>query len=451
MLADFSEYIRKQKLFPARARILLTVSGGVDSVVMCALFKQAGISFGIAHCNFQLRGKESEEDELFVEALAESYAVPYHSISFDTSSFAKKNKLSIQAAARQLRYAWFAELKTQFGYHSIATAHHRDDSIETFFVNLVRGTGISGLHGILPRQGDIIRPLSFCGKAEILAFAKANKLKYREDSSNASEKYVRNKIRLKLLPLLKELNPDIQNTLVETIQRLQETEEVFNNEIRDKRKKLVRRKKETVVIQLKALKELWPLTAYLFQLLKPYGFKGAALNGIINAFDGTSGKQFFSDTHRLIKDRKELIITPRSREKPGAPPEEKNTSAVLKVKKGQKEIVSGELKLTFKSSLSTPGFKVPASKKVAALDQDKIAFPLELRRWKEGDTFQPLGMKGKKKLSDYFTDRKFSIPRKENTWLLCSGENIIWIVGERIDDRFKIDLKTKKIFFVSVH
>ena len=224
-------FIQKEKLFNKTDKILLTVSGGIDSVVMCELFHKAGLKFGIAHCNFQLRAKESDADEFFVEELAEKYKVQFHSSAFDTSAFAKKNKQSIQVAARELRYQWFEEIRTQFDYKYIATAHHQDDSIETFFINLIRGTGISGLHGILPKQREIIRPLLFCTKNEIEIFSKKNKLKHREDRSNASDKYTRNKIRHKVIPVLKELNQNIENTIINDIERLKAVELIYKREI----------------------------------------------------------------------------------------------------------------------------------------------------------------------------------------------------------------------------
>lgn len=448
MLSSIKDYIKKEKLISPGDKVLLTVSGGVDSIVMCALFKQAGISFGIAHCNFQLRGKESDMDELFTEDLAEQLAVPFHSISFETAVFAKKNKLSIQAAARKLRYDWFEELREHFGYTSIATAHHSDDSAETFFINLIRGTGISGLHGIRPKQGNVIRPLLFADKQKILAFAKKNKLHFREDSSNASEKYVRNKIRLKLIPLLKEMNPDVSNTLLETIEKLSMTESVYLKEIGKQKKKLVKNDKGRITISIPKLKTLDPLPAYLFEFLRSFGFNFQVVLDIIRSLESHSGKQFYSETHRLIRERNELVVESKKSEARSEKLEAR--SKKLEVNIGQEEINFQDLKLTFTKTLLTSDFKLPTLKNIAALDYHKLKFPLEIRRWKNGDSFQPLGMKGKKKLSDFFIDGKFSKTKKENTWLLLSEGNIIWVIGERMDDRFKISPKTKKIYFVHV-
>lgn len=444
MLNLFTTYIKKEKLFSKTDNILLTVSGGIDSVVMCELFHKAGLKFGIAHCNFQLRGDESEGDENFVEELAEKYRVQFHSVSFDTSAFAKKNKLSIQVAARKLRYDWFEEIRTQFDYSFIATAHHQDDSIETFFINLIRGTGIAGLHGILPKQNNIIRPLLFTNKDQIELFAKKNKLEYREDSSNASDKYVRNKIRHKLIPILKELNPNIHKTIAEDIQRLSDTEKVYKKEIVDKRSKIIKEDKNGIQISIKELKKLNPIEPYLFEFLYPLGFNSATVDEIIESLNGQSGKQFFSATHRLIKDRDFLFLESR----------DKNQESRLKkkgnhfIKKNQTELSNDTLRLNFKTISKSTNYELRTTNSIANIDFDKLEFPLEVRKWKNGDIFYPLGMKGKKKLSDFFIDKKISISEKENIWLLTSKNEIVWVIGLRLDDRFKVTDKTKKIYFV---
>src|ERR1035437_212226 len=344
MLQSFKTYIKKEKLFNPSKKILLTVSGGIDSIVMCELFHQAKLNFGIAHCNFQLRDDESDNDELFVEKLAEKYAVPFHSVSFDTSSYSKKNKLSIQVAARQLRYNWFEETREQFNYNFIATAHHLDDSIETFFINLIRGTGISGLHGILPKQGKIIRPILFTTKKEIESFAKKNKLKHREDSSNASDKYVRNKIRHHIIPALKELNPNLESTIKNNIQHLRDVEQIYKKEIENKRSKLIKQEKNSFIISISQLKRLTPLSTYLFEFLKPYNFNATVANEILESLDAESGKQFLSETHRILKDRDSLILEAR----------QKIQDSKFHVKKNQKELMVNDFKLSFKSEILNP-------------------------------------------------------------------------------------------------
>lgn len=443
MLNSFNTYIKKEKLFSKTDKILLTVSGGIDSIVLCELFHQAGLKFGIAHCNFQLRGDESDTDELFVEELAEKYEVQFHSVSFDTSAYAKKNKLSIQVAARQLRYQWFEEIRTQFDYKYIATAHHQDDSIETFFINLIRGTGISGLHGILPKQNNIIRPLLFTSKDQIEVFAKKNKLEHREDSSNASDKYLRNKIRHQLIPLLKELNPNISQTIAEDIQRLSDTEKVYKKEITNVSSKIIKEDKNGIRISIIELKKLNPIEPYLFEFLYPLGFNSATVDEIIESLTGQSGKQFYSATHRLIKDRDFLILESSSKYQVSGQKKSNH-----KIKKSQKSLVIDEIKLNFKSISKTAHYNLQTTNESVNIDLDKIKFPLEIRKWEKGDTFYPLGMKGKKKLSDFFIDKKLSIFEKENTWLLTSNNKVVWVIGLRLDDRFKVTDKTKKIYFV---
>ncbi|MCX6295658.1 MAG: tRNA lysidine(34) synthetase TilS [Bacteroidetes bacterium] len=449
MLNSFISSIEKEKLFNRTEKILLTVSGGIDSIIMCELFHKAGLKFGIAHCNFNLRDEESNDDEIFVKELAEKYKVQFHSVIFNTTAFAKKNKLSIQIAARQLRYNWFEEIREQFSYKYIATAHHQDDSIETFFINLIRGTGIAGLHGILPKQGKIIRPLLFADKEEIISFAKKNKLEYREDSSNRSDKYVRNKIRHKLIPLLKELNPNIHQTISHDIKLLSNVEKVYKKEISDQHSKIIKKEKNSFHISIARLKKLNPLEPYLFEFLFPLGFNSSTVDEITTCLDGQSGKQFFSSTHRLIKDREFLLIeplNPKTRIKktivrPLELPEKK-----FLIKKNQKTIKLEGFEIRL-SSINVKDHQLQLTKDFANLDLEKLEFPLEVRKWNKGDSFFPLGMKNKKKLSDFFIDNKIPVNQKEKTWLLTSKDKIVWVIGLRIDDRFKITDKTKKIYF----
>lgn len=441
MFESFLKYIKEQKLIDPSDKILLAVSGGVDSVVLCKLLHQAKIKFAIAHCNFTLRGEESDVDELFVEELAELYNVAFHSISFDTNSFAKKNKLSVQVAARELRYKWFEEIKTQFNFTLIATAHHQHDSIETFFINLLRGSGIRGLHGILPKQGDIIRPLLFANKVEIETFAKKNKLKFRRDSSNETDKYLRNKIRHKLIPLLSTINPSANKNIADTIENLREVETIYLKSIEKKRLKIVEEKNGLVKINIKELQKLKSLSAYLFEYLYPLGFNSKIIDDILESLNSESGKQFFSGTHRLIKDRKYLIISTNDKI---------IDSKNINISVSQKEIKVGSNKIVFKKMVHSKKVDLKASKDIAQVDFEKLKFPLQLRKWEHGDTFHPIGMKGKKKLSDFFIDQKFSLIEKENTMVLISDNTIVWVVGHRIDDRFKITDKTKQIYFANL-
>ncbi|MES2286778.1 MAG: tRNA lysidine(34) synthetase TilS [Bacteroidota bacterium] len=468
MIAALLNHIKKEKLFSTTEKVLLTVSGGIDSVLMCELFHKAGLNFGIAHCNFQLRNEESDEDETFVNTLAEKYNVPFHFIKFNTAVYAKKNKVSIQIAARDLRYQWFEEIRKEYDYNYVATAHHQDDSIETFFINLLRGTGISGLHGILPKHGAIIRPLLFTTKNEIESYAKKHKLKYREDSSNASDKYVRNKIRHHVTPVLKELNPGFENTFNKTINHLREVELIYKKDIETKRSKIVKQEKNNILISIKQLKKLQAITTYLYEFLKPYNYNTSTVEEIISTLDGESGKQFFSNSHRLIKDRELLIIEPRKesqeirikKQETGIKNQElrnkKQGSGLdtmdseITVLKNQKEIDLDTLKLSFKSEVNSPDTEIQKSTSIAYLDLEKLEFPLEIRKWQKGDVFYPFGMKGKKKLSDFFIDKKLSLNQKENAWLLTSKGKIAWVIGQRIDNRFKITDKTRKIYIVKL-
>ena len=489
MVTALLKYIKKEKLFSTAEKVLLTVSGGIDSILMSELFHQAGLKFGIAHCNFQLRDKESAADEVFVAALSEKYNVPFHSIVFKTAAYAKKNKLSIQVAARELRYQWFEEIRGQYDYKYIATAHHQDDSIETFFINLIRGTGISGLHGILPKQGVIVRPLLFTTKNEIETYVKKHKLEHREDSSNASDKYVRNKIRHHLTPVLKQLNPGIENAINRTIEHLREVELIYKNDIEATRKKIVKQEKNNITISIKLLKKLQPITTYLYEFLKPYNYNTSNAEEIVSALDTESGKQFFSKTHRLIKDRDFLIIELsntnqevriKSQEARIKSQESRNKKQDVKtgnkesqnkkqeliinrqniignandtaitVFANQKEIALDSIKLNFHTEVQKYTTEILRSPSIAYLELAKLEFPLKIRKWQKGDTFYPLGMKGKKKLSDFFIDKKISINQKENTWLLTSNGKIAWVIGHRIDDRFKITDKTKKIYIVKL-
>ena len=440
MLKAFSQFTKKEQLIDSPGTILLAVSGGIDSIVMCELFRQSSIPFAIAHCNFQLRAAESDEDEAFVEALAEKYKVAFHTVSFETKTFAKKNNLSIQMAARDLRYEWFEQVRKQFHYTAIATAHHGDDSLETFFINIMRGTGISGMHGILPKQGKVIRPMLFTDKENIKAFAKKHKLGFREDSSNTSDKYLRNNIRNTIIPALKKLNPAIEKSIAKDMENLRNAELIYKEAIGRKRKKLVQKTKEGFSISIEKLRKLQPAKTYLYEFLKPFNFNSASIDEIIHSPDNASGKQFFSDTHRLVKDRDLLLIQEKKET------EEEGISIPMATK--TTALNTGKLK--FKTLANNKAFKLKTASNTASLDLDTLDFPLQIRKWQKGDTFRPIGMKGKKKLSDYFIDKKLSLIDKENVRVITSGDRIVWVIGHRIDDRFKITAKTKKIYFVEL-
>ncbi len=438
MLQEFINYFQRLRLFnPETDKILLAVSGGMDSVALADLFHRAGYHFGIAHCNFQLRGEESDMDAHFVEQIASRMNCEYYVKRFNTDEYAKQHGVSVQMAARDLRYKWFDQLLSEEGYDYLATGHHLDDQIETFFINLLRGTGIAGLHGILPMQNNVIRPLMFSNRKEIENYINDNQLSFRIDKSNLSVKYQRNKIRLQLIPVLAEINPDYQKAINETVERIKNSEIIFRKEIDAIKKKICKTESDnTIKLSIPSLKKLSPLNTWLFELLSPYGFNYQVVSDIIRSFDAISGKTFYSKTHRLVKDRDVLIITPD---------EVNNLNATYMVHRGVASL--SEPFMLHMEVISDPGnYKIETASSVACLDYDKLTFPLMLRRWREGDAFHPLGMSGRKKISNFFIDNKISLPEKEGVWLLISGNDIVWLIGHRIDERFKITFNTKNIY-----
>ncbi|MBI4930600.1 MAG: tRNA lysidine(34) synthetase TilS [Bacteroidetes bacterium] len=447
MLEQLLSFLQKEKLIPSltgRDReglcFLLTVSGGVDSVVMCDLFHKAGFSFGIAHCNFKLRGKESDEDEQFVKLLAEKYNVPFHKKKFNTKSYADKKKISIQMAARDLRYEWLKRLAKEKKYDFIATAHHLDDSIETFFINILRGTGIAGLQGVPVKHGNIIRPLLFAGKKMIRDYAEENNLKWREDSSNFTDKYLRNNIRHHLIPSLKKLNAGFEKTITKELSYFKEAGEIFKKFVEEKKKEIVVEEGKNILLNIKKLKDSGHAETLLHELLRAYDFTPETTELIAQRMYTTAGKKFLSPTYRLIKDRDFLILTPKHANK-------ENKEFLLK--ENQNEFQNENLKLKIEIINGNLSKIKDKSSSVAHLDYSALAFPLIIRKWKRGDFFFPLGMNGKKKLSDFFVDQKIPIPEKEYVYVLESNGKIVWVINYRIDNRFKVLPGTKKILKVA--
>lgn len=440
MVQEFITYVKDQSLFSHDDKILLTVSGGIDSVAMLHCFKEAAIvDFGVAHCNFGLRGSESDEDELFVQKLAKRAKVSFHTHSFDTEAFAVQEKISIQMAARQLRYSWFQNLIDTYGYNYIATAHHRNDSIETVFFNLIKGTGIAGLHGISPKSGKIVRPILFADKEMIMDFVAQKQLSWREDSSNESIKYARNAIRHDVIPIFKKINPDLENTFQQTMERLREVEAVFNKKVATLKEEVLLRRENDIYLSLDKLKNEEVGTAVFWELIKEFGFNYAQSKEVfLRMFEGP-GKVFDSATYRLNVDREYLIISSKL-----------NTEFFPSTINEDQEYYEGsELKLTF-STTSAEQYKITSNKRLAALDFELLKFPLEIRRWRHGDVFFPLGMKKKKKISDFMIDEKIPLNLKERVFVLTSNNKIVWIVGYRIDDRYKITENTKTVFRVQM-
>ncbi|MBK6964612.1 MAG: tRNA lysidine(34) synthetase TilS [Bacteroidales bacterium] len=438
MLEPFKLYVESHHLFRPDEPILLAISGGVDSMVMAELFHRAGFAFAIAHCNFGLRGSESNQDEAFVAGIAETYGVRFFLKHFKTREYAGFNKVSVQMAARTLRYEWFDELILNEGFKAIATAHHLDDQIETFFINVLRGTGISGLHGIMPHRTRVVHPMMFAFRREIEEFAGDEAIAYREDSSNRSSKYVRNKIRHDLVPLLGEINPEFRKTITTTIDQIRETEILLQNHLNDIRSKVITfDNNEVISLNISELLRLQPKEAYLYELLQPFDFNRSVTDEIAAGLEDISGKQYFSASHRLVKDRELLLINPLG-------PAGSQPAAEIEIDDKVSEIRK-PIQLRFSLFENNTEMTVSKNGSIAMLDASKIIWPLRLRKWKEGDTFVPFGMNNNKKLSDFFIDNKFSIVEKENAWLLISNNDIAWLVGHRIGNGYRIGPDTKTI------
>jgi tRNA(Ile)-lysidine synthase len=426
--------------FGSNHTLLVGVSGGIDSVVLLDLLASSGFSIAVAHCNFHLRGVESDLDEVFVKSLANRYGVPFFAHAFDTRRIAESRGISLEMAARDLRYAWFEELRKGENFDWIVVAHHRDDQVETFFLNLARGTGIAGLTGMNVVNGRVVRPLLFASRLEVVAYASRKNLNYREDSSNSMTDFLRNKIRHLVIPQMEELNPSFRDRMVETISHLSDTSNIYYQAIDQARALVMRFNADgEAEISLAGLRLLQPMSAFLFEFLKPFQFNGTVVQEMIHALEGQPGKQFFSLTHRAVLDRGKILVQ-RIQE----------FSADGYYIEDGCERITLPLNLTFQSVGRTADFKLTSSQNMACIDRDRLHFPMILRRWQIGDNFQPLGMKGMKKLSDYFVDEKFSLPEKERTWLLTNGEEVVWIVGNRLDERYKVTDETKNLLIVTV-
>lgn len=404
-------------------------------MVLAYLCKELGLSLSLVHCNFNLRGTESDADEDFVLQLSKDWELEVFIENFDTKQFAIDNKLSTQMAARALRYMWFNELKTQLKFDYILTAHHANDDFETFLINLSRGTGLDGLLGIPQVNEAIVRPLLPFTREEIEKFAKHNNLQWREDSSNASTEYLRNKLRHDVIPILKEINPQLLQNFSKTLQYLNDAKSIINDRVDEVAQNIVSKTKNNgIAFSINEIQKLNNPKAYLYELLNGYGF--TQWEDILSLLTAQSGKQVFSKTHRLLKDRKYLILS-KIADLPNESITITNSQNVVLTPFG-KLIVSKVLK------------KEEVSKNTAYFDLSSLNFPLSLRKWKQGDVFYPSGMKGKKKVSKYFKDQKFSLLDKENTWLLSSGNNIMWVVGHRVDERFKATNNSKEILKIAI-
>jgi tRNA(Ile)-lysidine synthase len=435
MLKSFYQYITDKQLFCPPDRILLAVSGGMDSVAMCHLFYQADQPFAIAHCNFKLRGAESDEDQEFVQKLAASYNVPFHVIHFDTEKFARDKKVSIQMAARELRYAWFNALLHKEKYNYLATAHHKNDLLETVLLNLTRGTGISGLHGIKPKAGNVIRPILFATREEINQYVLNENLSWREDSSNSSVKYQRNSLRHEVIPILKKINPNLEETIEQSIEKISAVENIFHAKVNEIKQLSFKQEKETIYLDREILLSQVEPAIILYEILKDYNFSYREIINLINITE--TGKKIESESHIAVKDRTQFIITPRKTD----------LEIEYKIEKNDRELNLNNSKLTF-SCVDNKNFEISRSPDIGCLDFDKLRFPLILRNWQEGDSFFPLGMSQKKKISDFLIDSKVPLTFKHNVKVLVSDGQIAWVIGHRIDNRFKISETTEKIFLL---
>jgi tRNA(Ile)-lysidine synthase len=437
MFKEFEQYLKETCGCGSGKKYLLAVSGGIDSTILAALFHLSGADFALAHCNFQLRGVESDDDQRFVENLAKELHRPCFVKNFDTSGYSTNQGISIQMAARDLRYEWFNELADQYGFDFIATGHNSNDLVETLLLNLSRGTGIRGLSSISPRHGKIIRPLLFASRDAIKTYAKENNLAWREDSSNAETKYHRNKIRHVIIPAFETLNPSfVQNTL-DTAHRLDETEKFLDFTLRQVKQDICTLLPDRYLIDIKKLQQYPAVDFLLFELMREFGVNPAGIHGIIRSLGATPGKQFYTRTHCITRDRSYFIITPSLTQ-----PEDE---AIIGLDTAQ---INYPVCLTFNMMESNPPFRIPEESCIAALDADLVKFPLRLRRWRTGDRFYPLGLKGSKKISDFLINIKIPLPDKKQVWILESENRIAWVVNYRIDNRFKITSETRKILLI---
>jgi tRNA(Ile)-lysidine synthase len=435
MIDTVRRFIEKEKLLTPNATVIVGLSGGMDSMALLDLLTLLGYQCVAAHCNFHLRGEESDRDAGFVKKWCKNIDIPFTSIDFDTTQYAADRKISIEMAARELRYEWFEIVRRQYEAEAVAVAHHRDDSVETVLLNLVRGTGIKGLTGIMPRNRNVVRPLLCVTRTEIEEYIAERDMPYVSDSTNNDDVFRRNSLRLNIIPQLEKINPSVRDAIWRTSRNLSETEKIYNAFIRDAVKDLFRDDK----IDIRKLRENISPRSVLFEILTPLGFGAPVIEDVYLSMESSSGKVFHSTSYRLIKDRDFFILDRTTGNSAGeeriyidSKTEEITTPLHLKIRREKMPVA------------------IEKDSRFLYADAGKLKFPLELRRWREGDWFRPFGMKGKKKVSDYFTDRKYSLKEKEDAWILLSGDEIVWIAGERTDDRFKITEKSVDVFIVEM-
>ncbi|MBR5132207.1 MAG: tRNA lysidine(34) synthetase TilS [Alistipes sp.] len=437
LLDEFVKYVADNELFTHDDKILLTVSGGVDSMVLMSLTAAAGYRFGVAHCNFQLRGKESDEDELLVEHEATRLGVEFFNKRFDTTAEMERTGESMEMAARRLRYAWFRELCDEHGYTVIAIAHHINDSIETFFINMLRGTGLRGLTGINNHVGRIVRPLMFTNRKEIHDYAVAHRIPFREDSSNRSTKYLRNKVRIGLIPMLKEITPQFTTIMRRNVSRLSQAQDFISSAMSIIKRDIIEQDGDIRTIKVQSVNPSLPRNFVIYEILsEEYGFKGDVVDALCHALDNNStGRRFYAREWVAVVDRGDIVVSPIA---------EDDDCEVVVERRTLRSYVGGSVlyyqycDIDFIDTLDQ-------GENVALIDADKLQYPLRLRRWREGDWFQPFGMSGRKKISDYLIDKKVSMAQKSRQFVLLSGDDIVWVVGRRLDDRFAVTKRTERV------
>jgi len=437
MFKKVESYILKNNLLTADAKVIVGTSGGADSVALLHILKKLGFQCIVAHCNFHLRNEESDRDELFVQEYASKLALDFHKIDFDTVKFAQTNKISIEMAARDLRYQWFEKLRTELGTEAIAVAHHADDNVETLLMNLTRGTGLRGMTGIPVRNGSVIRPLLCCSRDEIINYLNINDLNYVTDSTNSKNDYVRNRFRNEIIPIFEGINPAFRVTINDTIARFEEIEEIYNDHIALLINNLCKFENGITIIDIPILKTKKYAKTILYELLSPCNFHIDTISNVLNGLDNSPGAIFNSPTHQLLCDRNQLLLA----ELP------KTKLETFSIYTNDTEIFEpAHLKITRRQFDG----KINKSAQYATFDATKLKFPLVLRRWQQADSFVPYGMKTHKKVSDFFIDVKINRFEKENIWILVSGSEIAWIVGYRIDNRFSVDKNTSGIIEIQL-
>jgi len=432
---QFDQYWQQRK-FPAKdVRILLAVSGGKDSMALAFLLNHLGYSFSIAHCNYQLRGEDSFHDELHVLAWAEKHKIICHHIRFDTQASMTEFKMGLQETARKLRYDWFAQLCNEYQYAAIATAHHANDNAETLLMNLCKGTGIAGMHGIRAKNKNIIRPLLFASRAQIDELVVKNQIPYREDASNASDKYLRNAVRHQVIPVLSDLFPQSVHKINESIQRIEQVEAIYLAAIEQTKKKLIEQRGADLYISIPLLKKQISWETICYEIVTKYGFTALQNVGIIKLLESASGRYIDSATHRILRDRQFLIITKKT--------DLESEHLLITQIPYQVETAEGTFIFTL---LENAASHISNDTHIALIDAASIRLPLQLRKWRQGDYFYPLGMgMKKKKISRYFIDQKIPLHDKEKIWILEQNKQIVWLAGYRLDERCKIKATSKQI------